>query len=207
MKRRFAPKTPRSSFRSTRPGAGSHHGGRSVRGTHKVAGKYELRRVVADGGMGRVYEARQIDPERRVAVKILHADIAEDAVNIERFRREAETSQSLDHAHIVEVFDFAEEKPAPGRKDGAWFLGDGVSRRRRASNRVGSARRPFPVPRIIRIMSQTAIALDGAHARGAVHRDLKPDNIFLVRGHDGDRVKVLDLGSGKPTRARTRARS
>ena len=165
---------------------------------HKVAGKYELRRVVADGGMGRVYEGRQLDPERRVAVKILHAS-AEDGVNIERFKREAETSQSLDHSHIVEVFDFAEEKPAPGRKDGAWFLVmeylDGDELRT-----VLTRQKTIPMPRAIRIMSQTAIALDGAHARGAVHRDLKPDNIFLVRRREGDLVKVLDFGSVKFTK-------
>lgn len=69
----------------------------------RVGGKYEIRRIVADGGMGRVYEARQLDNQRRVAVKILHPDIAEDPVHLERFKREAETSQKLRHENIVEI--------------------------------------------------------------------------------------------------------
>ena len=164
-----------------------------------LAGKYEIRRVVADGGMGRVYEARQLEGQKRVAVKILHADIAEDPVHLERFKREAETSRLLEHSNIVDVFDFAEQKPAPGRKDGAWFLvmeyldGDEL---RAVINRD----KTLPMPRVIRMISQAAIGLDGAHARGLVHRDLKPDNLFLVRTRDGDTVKLLDFGSVKFTK-------
>jgi serine/threonine-protein kinase len=164
-----------------------------------LAGKYEIRRVVADGGMGRVYEARQLEGQRRVAVKILHADIAEDTVHLERFKREAETSQQLDHGNIIDVFDFAEQKPAPGRKDGAWFLVmeylDGEELRA-----VINSEKTLPMARVIRMISQAAIGLDGAHQRGFVHRDLKPDNLFLVRTRDGDNVKVLDFGSVKFTK-------
>lgn len=170
----------------------------------KVGDKYEIRRIVADGGMGRVYEARQLDAQRRVAVKILHADVGEDAVNVERFKREAETSRGMDHAHIIDVFDFALQQPAPGRSDGAWFLvmeyldGDEL---RAVINRD----KTLPIQRVIRIMSQAAIGLDGAHARGFVHRDLKPDNLFLVRGREGDQVKVLDFGSVKLTKGQDKA--
>lgn len=162
-------------------------------------GRYEIRRVVADGGMGRVYEGRQIDMPRRVAVKILHQDVAADTVNIERFKREAETSRSLDHAHIIEVFDFAQEPPTQARPEGAWFLimefleGDEL-------RVVLDKQKTLPIERVIEIMSQAAIGLDGAHRSGAVHRDLKPDNIFLVDTGSGDRVKVLDFGSVKFTK-------
>jgi serine/threonine-protein kinase len=167
---------------------------------HTIAGKYEIRRVVAEGGMGRVYEGRQLDLQRRIAVKILHADVAQDAVNIERFKREAETSRALEHRHIIDVVDFAQEKPAPGRPDGAWYLVmeylDGEELRA-----VLDREKVLPISRVIHIVAQTAIAMDGAHKSGAVHRDLKPDNIFLVRvPGQGDLVKVLDFGSVKFTK-------
>jgi len=170
---------------------------------HALAGEYEIRRIVADGAMGRVYEARQIGTEKRVAVKILHANVANDPVNIERFRREAETSHSLDHRYVIDVYHFDEAAGVPGRKDKAWYLvmeyldGDEL---RNVLKRLGT----LPVARIVRVMSQAAVGLDTAHQRGIVHRDLKPDNLFLVRTHDGDEVKVLDFGSVKFTKGQDR---
>jgi serine/threonine protein kinase len=165
----------------------------------QVADRYEVRRVVADGGMGRVYEARDLVSPRRVALKVLHADIASDDVNIERFRREAETSKTLRHPHVVEVYDFAEVPTMPGRPRGGWYLAmeylDGEELRA-----VIDRERLLGVPRVIRVVSQLALALDTAHQGGFVHRDLKPDNIFLVRSDDGDVVKLLDFGSVKFTR-------
>ena len=73
-----------------------------------LAERYEVRRVVADGGMGRVYEALDLVERRNVAVKILHREIAGDAVQVERFKREFEVSKLLPHDHIVEVLDFTE---------------------------------------------------------------------------------------------------
>src|SRR5690606_25626523 len=75
-----------------------------------VNGRYQVRRVVADGGMGRVYEALDLEQRRNVALKILHADVARDEVQVERFKREFEVSQELPHEHIVEVIDF---QPTP----------------------------------------------------------------------------------------------
>lgn len=170
---------------------------------HVIAGRYEIRRVVADGAMGRVYEGRALDEQKRVAIKILHAEVAEDDVNIERFRREAETSRKLDHEFIVEVLDFSEDPSAPGRKSGAWYLVmeylDGEELRS-----LLDRTKLLPMARVVRIIAQTAIALDGAHAQGFVHRDLKPDNIFLVRTPQGDRVKLLDFGSVKFTKGQDR---
>jgi len=168
-----------------------------------VAGRYEVRRVVADGGMGRVYEARMLPDERRVALKVLHADIAEDEVNIERFRREASTSRDLAHPHVVEVIDFNSVTSLPGRRGTGWLLAmeylDGEELRG-----VLQRSQTVPLARVVRIVSQLAIALDSAHARGFVHRDLKPDNVFLVRSPDGDVVKLLDFGSVKFTKGQDR---
>ncbi len=170
---------------------------------HVLAGRYQITRVVADGGMGRVYEATPLGDTKRVAVKILHQDIAQDAVNIERFKREAETSLALEHDNVVEVYDFANEKPAPGRAEGAWYLVmeylDGAELR--AVVEKGAV---LPIERVIRIISQASLALDAAHAKGFVHRDLKPDNLFLVTTPTGDKVKLLDFGSVKFTRGQDR---
>ncbi len=164
-----------------------------------IAERYEIRRMVADGGMGRVYEARVIGDEHRVALKILHADIAEDDVNIERFRREASTSRDLSHPHVVEVRDFSTIPSLPGRKGAGWFLVmeflDGEELRG-----VLKRDKTLTAPRVLRLISQLALALDSAHGRGFVHRDLKPDNIFLVCSPEGDRVKLLDFGSVKFTK-------
>jgi len=171
--------------------------------TATVAGRYELRRVIANGGMGRVYESRELQQQARVAVKILHADVAEDEVNIERFRREATTSQQLDHPHVVKVMDFAATAMLPGRPGKSWYLVmeylDGEELRH-----VLTRDKTLPPHRVIRIVSQLALALDSAHARGFVHRDMKPDNVFLVRGADGDTVKLLDFGSVKFTKGQDR---
>ena len=71
-----------------------------------LADRYQVRRIVADGGMGRVYEALDAQADRRVALKVLHSDVARDKVALERFKREYEISQQLPHEHIVEVYDF-----------------------------------------------------------------------------------------------------
>lgn len=171
--------------------------------TSLVAGRYEVRRVIANGGMGRVYEAREMTRQERVAIKILHADVAEDEVNIERFRREATTSQALDHPHVVKVMDFAATAQLPGRPGKSWYLVmeylDGEELRQLLTREA-----TVPAHRAIRIVSQLALALDSAHARGFVHRDLKPDNVFLVRGPEGDSVKLLDFGSVKFTKGQDR---
>lgn len=155
-----------------------------------LLGRYQIRRVVADGGMGRVYEALDTQNDRNVAVKLLHAEVARDEVAVERFKREFQVSQLLPHDHIVEVFDF---QPTP---DGSYALvmeflyGEEL----RATIKREKVLRPA---RVIRMLSQLAIGLDGAHSRHLVHRDLKPDNIFLCQTRDGDNVKILDFGSVK----------
>lgn len=170
---------------------------------HVLATRYRIDRVVADGGMGRVYEGVELGTERRIAIKILHQDIAQDAVNIERFKREAETSHALENPYVVEVFDFSNEKPAPGRPEGAWYLVmeflDGDELRA-----VLDKEKTITPERVVRIIAQAAIALDSAHSKGFVHRDLKPDNLFLVKSPKGDHVKLLDFGSVKFTRGQDR---
>ncbi|HEY4016839.1 MAG TPA: protein kinase [Polyangiaceae bacterium] len=166
-------------------------------GAHLV-GRYEIRRVVADGGMGRVYEGIDKQTDSRVAVKILHEHVAVDEVALERFKREYEISAMLPHEHIVQVKDFQLD-PARSR----WLLVmeflDGEELRY-----VLKRERVLSPERLVRMLSQVAIGLDEAHKRGFVHRDLKPDNLFLCGTREGDTVKLLDFGSVKDRRGGNR---
>jgi serine/threonine-protein kinase len=152
--------------------------------------RYQVRRVVADGGMGRVYEALDMVEQRNVALKVLHPEVARDEVAVERFKREFEVSKQLPHTHIVEVTDF---QPTP---DGSYVLvmeflyGEEL----RATLKRQKTIRPA---RLVRMLSQVALGLDPAHAKKLVHRDLKPDNLFLCQTTVGDIVKLLDFGSVK----------
>jgi serine/threonine protein kinase len=157
----------------------------------RLCGRYEIRRVVADGGMGRVYEGIDKQTDSRIALKLLHEDVARDEVALERFKREYEISALLPHDHIVRVLDFQRD---PMQK--TWLLVmeflDGEELRY-----VLKRERVLAPERLVRMLSQVAIGLDQAHARSFIHRDLKPDNLFLCGTREGDIVKVLDFGSVK----------
>ncbi len=150
--------------------------------------RYQVRRVVADGGMGRVYEALDLVEQRNVALKVLHPEVANEEVAVERFKREFEVSAQLSSVHIIDVLDF---KPSG---DGSYVLvmeflyGEEL---RATLKREGH----LAPERLVRMLSQVALAMDEAHQKKLVHRDLKPENLFLCQTSDGDMVKVLDFGS------------
>lgn len=151
-------------------------------------GRFQIRRTIADGGMGRVYEAVDLREHRGVALKVLHEEVAADEVSVERFRREFEVSASLPHDHIVEVFAFESTEDESYALVMEYLEGEEL-------RTVLKRERSLPPARVIRMMSQVAIGLGAAHARQIVHRDLKPDNLFLLGSSDGDVVKLLDFGS------------
>ena len=157
----------------------------------RLCGRYEIRRVVADGGMGRVYEGIDKQTDSRIALKVLHDDVARDEVALERFKREYEISALLPHEHIVNVLDFQRDTVSK-----TWLLVmeflDGEELRF-----VLKREKVLPPERLMRMLSQVAIGLDEAHARNFIHRDLKPDNLFLCGTREGDIVKLLDFGSVK----------
>jgi serine/threonine-protein kinase len=157
----------------------------------RLCDRYEVRRVVADGGMGRVYEAIDKQNDARVAVKVLHDDVARDEVSLERFKREYEISSLLPHEHIVNVSDFQRDMVG-----NTWMLVmeflDGEELRY-----ILKREKVLPPERLVRMLSQVAIGLDEAHQRNLIHRDLKPDNLFLCGTREGDVVKILDFGSAK----------
>jgi len=159
----------------------------------RLCGRYELRRVVADGGMGRVYEGIDKQSDTRIALKMLHQDVAKDEIALERFRREYEINASLPHEHIVKVLAFEHDMVSQARILVMEFL-DGEELRY-----ILKREKVLAPERLVRMISQVAIGLDEAHARGFIHRDLKPDNLFLCGTREGDVIKLLDFGSVKDT--------
>ncbi len=155
-----------------------------------LCNRYQVRRVVADGGMGRVYEAVDMQARRNVALMVLHPDVAGDQVAVERFKREFEVSKLLPHDHIVEVLDFQPTSDGSFALAMEFLYGEELRATLKREHTIAPGR-------VIRMLSQVAIGLDGAHARKLVHRDLKPDNLFLCQTSEGDIVKLLDFGSVK----------
>lgn len=165
-----------------------------------VGETYQIVRVIGEGGMGRVYEARHLRlRERKVAVKTLHADLARNAEIVARFMREAESASSLDHPHVVDVFDvhhLADGTP--------YLVSEFLEGEELAGYVVG--RGPMPPAMAASVARQICSALGAAHARGIVHRDMKPENVYVLRasieavasgaGRDLD-TKVLDFGISK----------
>ncbi len=158
-----------------------------------VAGRYSVVEEIGRGGMGVVFAARDVALDRPVAIKLLPPALAATEEPRRRFLREARTAASLSHPHIVPIYAVEE-------RDGLVFfvmaLVDGESLGQRI-RRLG----PMPSREALRVVQEVAWALAHAHARGVVHRDVKPDNILLE--HDGDRALVTDFGiafaAGRPT--------
>jgi serine/threonine protein kinase len=154
-----------------------------------LGGRYLLVRRIGAGGMGAVYEARESTLGRRIAVKVLHA-AATDGETLDRFRREAQVLASLSHVHIVQVSDFQLNLGEPP------FLVMEYLEGRSLGDLVRDA--PLPPLRVAALAVQVLSALTAAHVAGIIHRDIKPDNIFVVPSPTlGDVVKVLDFGIAK----------
>lgn len=153
-------------------------------------GEYVVAAPVADGAMGRVYEGRHVETKKKVAIKILHPDIAKDAVAVERFKREYETARDIDSKYVVRVIDFGETPDASYFLTMEFLEGIELGNLLRESGAMATGR-------LLRVLAQVALGLDDAHSFGVIHRDLKPDNLYLVSGPNGDEVRVLDFGSVK----------
>ena len=154
-------------------------------------GTYKLLRLIGKGGMGEVWEATHARLAGRYAIKVLLQNLSQDPGSMVRFDREARVTSLLQHPNVVQVID---HNTAP---DGTDYLVmeylDGESLAQRMRSGVMSP------DTVVNIVEQIAAGLAAAHAHGVVHRDLKPDNVFLVpvQGRSREVVKILDFGISK----------
>ena len=156
-----------------------------------ISGRYQLTKLIGSGGMADVYVAHDSVLGRKVAIKVLNEELAANKKFSQRFKQEAKSASSMDHPNIVQVLDAGEttETDENGVKHTYAFLVmeyvDGLE----LSKLV--ARGPLKVPEAIRVTKELLSAVEFAHNKGIVHRDIKPDNIMLTRA---GKVKVLDFG-------------
>ena len=148
-------------------------------------GPYEIGVPLGAGGMGEVYRARDTRLDRSVAIKILPAEFSSDPVRKQRFEREAKTISGLNHPHICVLYDV-------GHEDGTDYLVMECVEGETLAKRLEKG--PLPLEQVLKYGAQIADALDKAHRRGVVHRDLKPGNIVLA----STGAKLLDFGLAKP---------
>jgi serine/threonine-protein kinase len=153
-----------------------------------IAGKYFVHQLLGRGGMGNVYKATLLGPDRPIALKLLAKASRSDPTLARRFEREATAASRLHHPNAIEVVDFGESN------DGSLYLAmEFVPGRTLAQ--VISENAPLPAARAVHLLAQVLEALGDAHANGVIHRDLKPANVMIdpLRNAAGF-VKVLDFG-------------
>jgi serine/threonine-protein kinase len=155
-----------------------------------LAERYAIIRRIGEGGMGAVYEARHAIIGKRVAVKVLLEKFLENQELVARLLQEARLASSIGHENIVDVTDYG--TTSDGR---AFVVMEFLDGEPLAQLVMRDA--PLPVERSLGILRQVCSALSAAHAKGIVHRDVKPENIYLVRRGEVDFVKVVDFGVSK----------
>jgi eukaryotic-like serine/threonine-protein kinase len=156
-------------------------------------GQYELRRLVGSGAMGAVYLGFQTNLQRDIAIKVLSSSLSSQPDYIERFNREALIAASLEHAHIVPIYDYGTEGDI-NYVVMRLLTGGSLDQRMNYSQ---ATERPLPsVKEVLRVLEQIAGALDYAHSKGVVHRDIKASNVMFDAHGD---AFIVDFGIAKLT--------
>ena len=153
-----------------------------------IEGRFEIQKLLGEGGMGSVYLAHQRSVDRLVCIKVLKRELQQDPVVVKRFLLEAKAASRLTNAHTITVFDFGRAR------DGLLYIAmeylQGRSLRDKLAETV-----TLSIQETVRVMSAVSKSLTEAHEHNIIHRDLKPDNIFLAdRLDEPEFVKVLDFG-------------
>jgi eukaryotic-like serine/threonine-protein kinase len=155
-----------------------------------IADRYLVTELLGRGGMGEVYRARHVRLPREVAIKVLKAELAADAAAVARFNQEAKSAAQISSERVAAVHDFGETS------EGLVYLAmdyvPGVALRR-----ILEEESPLSPARVATVVGQVADGLEAAHRLGIVHRDIKPDNIMVVRDGEEWRCKVVDFGIAK----------
>ncbi|MCH7908792.1 MAG: serine/threonine protein kinase, partial [Candidatus Hydrogenedentes bacterium] len=144
---------------------------------------YEILEELGRGGMGVVYKATDKTLNRTVAIKFLPSQMGEEPEHVKRFRREAKAAAALNHPNIVTLF-------STGEQDGKYYIAmefvDGMT-----LSQLVRSEGALDIKRVVRYIIQVADALDEAHAKGVIHRDIKPQNLLI---DPRDQIKVTDFG-------------
>lgn len=152
-----------------------------------IGGKYRLEKMIGKGGMGTVYEATNLQIEKKVAIKTLLPESSKIDQIAERFKREARSAASIGHENIVDIYDLDKTE------EGVIYIVMELLKGYDLAEILKSGK-SLSLERTASIGVQTARALGAAHERGIIHRDLKPENIYLCQRKSGEIVKIVDFG-------------
>ena len=157
-----------------------------------LGGTYRIVRLIGSGGMGQVYEATHERLAGRYAVKVVHPEVRDHPDALPRFMREAQVTSRLRHPGIVTVIDFNTLPNGSAFLVMEYLEGESLGK-------VLSRSGPMPLERVADLTEQMGSALSAAHAQGIVHRDVHPQNVFVLppSDRDGERIKILDFGISK----------
>jgi len=185
--------TPTSLSPEPSPEPLSNSGSSSALGVGQVVGNYKITAKIGEGGMGVVFLAEHPVIGKKVALKVIHPDLARNPEVVSRFVMEAKAVNQIGHEHIVDIGDFGNTANGEFYFIMEYLQGESLADRLKREACLSQAR-------ALAVGAQIADALGASHDQGIIHRDLKPENIFLIsRGGDPDFVKVLDFDLAKLT--------